>query len=93
MEEITSYLPLHDREKAGIDGSDSDDEAVSACDLETFMDPEDAQISTNRSISFSQFIRKIIPLFQYGLWYLLPSFLLPRSREPRKLHPTAWLGR
>lgn len=91
MEQLPSYVTLHEWEKEGVDGADSDDEAISDCEA-AFIDPEEAENLPRHQSSLTQVIRKVVPTLRLGTHYFIPSFLLPRSQEPKRLQPTAWLG-
>lgn len=90
-EQLSSYMTLHEWEKEGVDGADSDDEAISDCEA-AFIEREEAEDLPRRQIRLTKVIRKVVPTLRLGMRYFAPSFLLPRSQDPKRLHPTAWLG-
>lgn len=90
MDELPQYVPLRDRARDSID-SPASDEGAPGCE-EAFIDPEKGENTPDRIDRIRQVIEKLFQLFRLVLQCLLPSFLLPKSGEPRKLHPTAWLG-
>lgn len=89
--QLPSYVTLHEWEKDGVDGGDSDDEATSDCEA-AFIDPEEAGALPSHQDHLTKVIQRVVPTLRLVMQYLIPSFLLPRSREPKRLHPTAWLG-
>lgn len=90
-ERIPSYVTLHEWQKEGVDGADSDDEAIADCEA-AFIDPEEANGLPRRQVCVTRVIQEVLSNLRLVMQYFLPSFLLPRSQEPRRLHPTAWLG-
>lgn len=93
--EHPAYVPIQNLEKEEAEINESDEEDISdpTCEDAFVLDPEKAKTSSPHTGRLRQIFDNVLPYLRRGCQGLVPTFFQSRTREPRSLHPTAWLGK